>query len=72
MNMNGPNPVPATNLRSRGATSVGGNHAENVAGPSATVVEPKKSRAFLSVCPIHTSSLVCFLQICVLVFLCCV
>ncbi|KAM0889706.1 hypothetical protein ACQ4PT_027521 [Festuca glaucescens] len=47
MNMNGPNPVPATNLRSRGATS-GADHAENVAGPSVTVVEPKKSRAFLS------------------------
>ena len=61
MNMNGPNPVPATNLRSRGATS-GGNHVENVAGPSATVVEPKKSRAFLSVCPIHTSSLLCFFK----------
>jgi hypothetical protein len=67
MNMNGPNTVPATNLRSCGATSGGGNHAENVAGPSATVVEPKKSRAFLSVCPIHTSSLVCisFLMLCV-------
>jgi hypothetical protein len=67
MNMNGPNPVPATNLRSRGATSGGGNHAENVGGPSATVVEPKKSRAFLSVCPIHTSSFVCisFLMLCV-------
>ncbi|KAM0908670.1 hypothetical protein ACQ4PT_015315 [Festuca glaucescens] len=47
MNMNGPNPVPATNLRSRGATS-GADHAENVAGPSVTVVEPKKIRAFLS------------------------
>ncbi|KAM0842961.1 hypothetical protein ACQ4PT_058019 [Festuca glaucescens] len=47
MNMNGPNPEPATNLRSCGATS-GADHAENVAGPSVTVVEPKKSRAFLS------------------------
>ncbi|KAM0906862.1 hypothetical protein ACQ4PT_016499 [Festuca glaucescens] len=47
MNMNGPNPVPATNLRARGATS-GADHAANVAGPSVTVVEPKKSRAFLS------------------------
>ncbi|KAM0826690.1 hypothetical protein ACQ4PT_068708 [Festuca glaucescens] len=48
MNMNGPNPIPATNSRSRGATS-GADHAENVAGPSVTVVEPKKSRAFLSI-----------------------
>jgi hypothetical protein len=55
MNMNGPNHAPATNLRYCGATS-GANHAENVVVPSATVVEPKKSHAFLSVRRIHTSS----------------
>ncbi|KAM0898665.1 hypothetical protein ACQ4PT_021822 [Festuca glaucescens] len=47
--MNGRNPVPATNLRGRGASS-GADHAANAAvvGPSIPLVPPKKSRVIQS------------------------
>ncbi|KAM0898666.1 hypothetical protein ACQ4PT_021822 [Festuca glaucescens] len=48
--MNGRNPVPATNLRGRGASS-GADHAANAAvvGPSIPLVPPKKSRVIQSI-----------------------